>query len=255
MSCAPQRPALAAGAFSLGGLHGGVQSCCPVQGLLSCCWLPTLPIGWGGRHGYLLLESREINLLPPQSGQVIFQIQERVPITSFEDWIHGLKVTHHLHWAGLAHDGIYQQTAVVLWLQDSGIQTVIVLHPVGYDEATPCVFSVLLGISVTELQCGSAYTTVQAHPHRTVPSVKMIGLNAFDVSGGVHQTIGRVHWDGHNAAEIVHKEAIGTPLAGIVPGLESIAHLPEVNLYVLDEVIDWLGLYQWESTRWTTSPT
>ena len=124
MSCALQMPTLAAGASSLGGLHGCVWSCHPVSGLLGCCWLPTLPIRLGGRHGYLLLESREINLLPPQSSQVIFQIQERVPITSFEDWIHGLKAAYHLHQAGLPHDGIYQQTAVVPWLQDSGIQTV-----------------------------------------------------------------------------------------------------------------------------------
>ena len=130
---------------------------------------------------------------------------------------------------------------VVPRLQDSGIQSVIVLCPVGYDEATPCIFSVLLGISVTELQGGSAYTTVQACPCGTVPSVKMIGLSAFDVSGGIHQTIGRVHWDGHNAAEIVHKEAIGAPLASIAPGLESITHLPEVDLYVLDEVVDLAG--------------
>ena len=69
----------------------------------------------------------------------------------------------------------------------------------------------------------------------------MIGLNAFDISGGIHQTIGRVRWDGHNAAEIVHKEAIGTPLASVAPGPESAAYLPEVNLYVLDEVIDLAG--------------
>ena len=111
----------------------------------------------------------------------------------------------------------------------------------GYDEVTPCIFSALLGISVTELKGGLAYTTVQAHPHGTVPSVKMIGLDAFDVSGGAHQTIGRVCWDGHNAAEIVHKEAIGTPLAGIAPSLESVMCLPEVNLYVLDEVVDLAG--------------
>ena len=80
---------------------GCVWSCCPAWGLLGCHQLPILPVGWGGRHGYLLLESREINLLLPQSGQVMFQIQERVPITSFEDWIHSLKVAHHLHRAGL----------------------------------------------------------------------------------------------------------------------------------------------------------
>ena len=118
---------------------------------------------------------------------------------------------------------------------------VIVLCPTGNDEATPCVFSALLGISVTELQGGLAYTVVQAHPHGTVPSVEMIGLDAFDVSGGIHQTIGRVHWDGHSATEIVHKEAVGMPLAGIAPGLESTAHLLEVDLYVLDEIVDLAG--------------
>ena len=237
-SCAPWRPTLAAGMPSLGGLHGCVRSCRPVWELLGCCQLAILPIEWGRRHGYLLLESGEINLLPPQLGQVIFQIQERVPVTSFEDWIRGLKVAHHLHWAGLPNDRIYQQATVVLWLQDSRIQSVIVLCPVGYDKATPCIFSVLLGISVTELQGGSAYTTVQACPCGTVRSVEMIGLSTFDISGGIHQTIGRVLWDGNNATEIVHKEAIGMPLAGVTPSLESVTHLPEVDIYVLDEVID-----------------
>ena len=82
---------------------------------------------------------------------------------------------------------------------------------------------------------------VQVRPHGTVPSVEMIGLGTFDVGCGIHQTIGRVCWDGHNAAEIVHKEAIGAPLAGVTPGLESIVHLPEIDIYVLDEVIDLAG--------------
>ena len=115
---------------------------------------------------------------------------------------------------------------------------VIVLHPVGHDEVTTYIFSALLGIIITELQGGLAYTMMQAHPSGTVPSVKIIRLNAFDVTGGVHQTIGRVCWDGHNATEIVHKKAIGAPLARVTPGLESIVHHPEVALYVLDEVID-----------------
>ena len=69
----------------------------------------------------------------------------------------------------------------------------------------------------------------------------MIRLDVFDVSCGVHQTIGRVRWDGHNATEIVHKEAIGMPIASIMPGLESLTCLPEVDLYVLDEVGDLAG--------------
>ena len=95
---------------------GCVWSCRPAWGLLGCHQLPILPVGRGGRHGYLLLESREINLLLPQSGQVMFQIQERVPITSFEDWIRSLKVAHHLHRAGLPCGRIYQWAAVVLQL-------------------------------------------------------------------------------------------------------------------------------------------
>ena len=118
---------------------------------------------------------------------------------------------------------------------------VVVLHPTGHNEATLYVFSVLLGIIITELQGGSAYTTMQAHPRRTVPSVEMIGLDAFDVTGRVHQTIGRVCWDGHNAAEIVHKKAIGAPLVRVMPDLESIMCCLEVTLYVLDEVIDLAG--------------
>ena len=118
---------------------------------------------------------------------------------------------------------------------------VIILHPAWYDEVTPCIFSALLGISVTELQGGSAYTTVQVHPCGTVPSVKVIGLSTFDVCCGIHQTIGRVRWDRHNAAEIIHEEAIGAPLAGITPSLESVTCLPEIDIYILDEVVDLAG--------------
>ena len=64
----------------------------------------------------------------------------------------------------------------------------------------------------------------------------MIGFDAFDVTGGIHQAIGRVHGDRHNATEIVHKKAIGTLLAGVAPDLESITHHSEVTLYVLDEI-------------------
>ena len=117
---------------------------------------------------------------------------------------------------------------------------VVILRP-WYDEATPSVFSALLGIGVTELQGGSAHTTVQARPHGTVASVEVIGLSTFDVCRGIHQTIGRIRGDGHNAAEIIHEEAIGTSLARIVPGLEGVACLPEINIYVLDEVVDLVG--------------
>ena len=117
----------------------------------------------------------------------------------------------------------------------------VILHPVWYDEETPSVFSALLGIGVTELQGGSAHTTVQARSNRTVLRVKVIRLSTFDVCRGIHQTIGRVRGDGHNATEIIHEEVIGTSLAGIAPGLEAVTHLPEIDIYVLDEVVDLVG--------------
>ena len=40
------------------------------------------------------------------------------------------------------------------------------------------------------------------------------------------------------------KKAIGVPLAGVVPGLESIARHSEVTLYVLDEIRDLAGAIQ-----------
>ena len=82
---------------------------------------------------------------------------------------------------------------------------------------------------------------VQVCPHGTVLSVEVIRLSAFHICRGIHQTIGRVRGDGHNTTEIVHEEAIGASLAGIAPGLESIARLPEIDIYVLDEVVDLVG--------------
>ena len=108
----------------------------------------------------------------------------------------------------------------------------------GQDEVTPDIFSTLFGIIVTELQGSVAYTTMQADPCRTVAGVEMIWFNAFDITGGIHQAIGRVRGDGHSTAEIVHKTAIGMPLAGVTPSLESVMHHLEVTLYVLDKIKD-----------------
>ena len=99
----------------------------------------------------------------------------------------------------------------------------------------------LFGIIVTELQGGAAYTMMQACPRQTVVGIKMIRFNAFDVTGRVHQAIGRIQGDGHSAAEIVHEKAISVPLARVAPSLESIAHCLEVALYVLDEIVDLAG--------------
>ena len=105
----------------------------------------------------------------------------------------------------------------------------------------PNVFSTLFGIFVTELQGGAAYTMMQAHPHGTVAGVEMIRFDTFDVTDGIHQATGRVCGDGHSSAEIVCKETIGAPLAGVTPSLESIACCLEVTLYVLDEIMGLAG--------------
>ena len=171
-------------------------------------------------------------------GQVSIGIKERVPVAPFEDQIHGSKAPYHLHRVGLPHGGINQRASVVLWLQNSRVQSSIVLHPMGQDEAAPDVFGVLFGIVITELQGGVAYTAMQAHPRGTVAGVEVIRFNAFDVTGGIHQAIGRVHGDRHSTAEVVHKKTIGVPLARVTPGLESIACHLKVTLYVLDEMLN-----------------
>ena len=87
-------------------------------------------------------------------------------------------------------------------------------------------------------------------------SVKMIRFDAFDITGGIHQAIGRVRGDGHNATEIVHKKAIGAPLLpGSHPALRvARATLRSPSMSWMKSGI-WLGLYRWESTWRTTSPT
>ena len=109
------------------------------------------------------------------------------------------------------------------------------------DEVTPDVLSTLFGIIITELQGGVAHTMMQVHPCGTVMSVKMIRFDTFDLTGGIHQAIGRVRGNGHNTAEIFHKKAIGMPLPGVIPSLESIVHCSEVALHVLDEIGDLAG--------------
>ena len=98
----------------------------------------------------------------------------------------------------------------------------LVLCPTGQDESAPDILSMQFGIIITELQGSTAYTMMQAHPWGTVASVEMIRFDAFDVTGRVHQAIGRVHGNGYSATEIVPKKAIGTPLAGIAPSFESV---------------------------------
>ena len=83
--------------------------------------------------------------------QVSIGIQERVPITPFEDQICGPEIVHHLHRVGLPHHGINQQAAVIPQLEDRWEQLIIVLSPVGQDEVAPSVVGVLFGFVIAEL--------------------------------------------------------------------------------------------------------
>ena len=73
------------------------------------------------------------------------------PHNTFKDWIPGLKITHHLHQVWLPHGGFNQQATIVLQLQDSQEQLIVVLHIMGKDEAAPNIVGMLFGIIIAEL--------------------------------------------------------------------------------------------------------
>ena len=56
------------------------------------------------------------------------------------------------------------------------------------------------------------------------------------VARGVNEAVRWVCGDGHGTSIVADKEAKGMPLPGVAPGLKSITHHLEVNLYVLNEV-------------------
>ena len=89
--------------------------------------------------------------------QVSVRIQERVPITSFEDRVHHPEITHHFHQVGLPHRRINQQAAVVPQLEDGGEQLIVVLGPAGQDEVAPSIVGALFGFIIVELQGCVAY--------------------------------------------------------------------------------------------------
>ena len=127
----------------------------------------------------------EVNSPPPQPMQVSIRIQERVPVTSFEDWVCHPEITHHFHWVGLPHHGINQWAVMIPQLEDSGEQPIIVLSPKRRDEVAPGVVGALFGFIIVELQGGVAYAVMQAHPCWIVVGVKMIQINISYVAGEV----------------------------------------------------------------------
>ena len=172
----------------------------------------------------------------PQPMQVSIRILERVPVTSFEDWVHNPEITHHFHQVGLPHHRINQQAMVVLCLKDGGEQLIIVLGPVGQDEVAPCIVGALFGFVIVELQGGAAYAVTQVCPCQIVVGVKMIWIHISYIAGGVYRAVSRVCGDRHGTPEVSDKKAKGTPLARIAPSLKSVTHCLKVDLYVFDEI-------------------
>ena len=124
----------------------------------------------------------------------------------------------------------------ILWLENHGEESIIILGPVGQDQVAPGVLSVLVGVIIGELQCGATYAAVQVGSSQVVAGVKVIWLHIPHIIGWVDEAVWQIHGNGHGAPVVADKEAKGAPLAGVTPGLKSILRCLEVTLYVLDEV-------------------
>ena len=66
--------------------------------------------------------------------------------------------------------------------------------------------------------------------------VKVVRLQVPHVACGVNEAVRQVCGDGHCTPIVADKKAEGMPLAGVIPGLKSIAHCLEVDLYILNKV-------------------
>ena len=159
-----------------------------------------------------------------------------VPVTSFEDQVCHPEITHQFHQVGLLCHGINQQAPVIPWLENHGEELVVVLSPMGQDEAAPGIVYALFRFVIVELQSGMADTATQAHPHWIVVGVEVIWIHIPHIAGGVYEAVRWVCGDGHGTHKVADKKAKGAPLAGITSGLKSIMHHLKVDLYVLDKV-------------------
>ena len=106
----------------------------------------------------------------------------------------------------------------------------------GQDQAAPRVLSALVGVIVGELQHGVTYAVAQVGFSQVVVGIEVVWLHVPHIAGWVDEAVWWIHGNGHGAPIVANKEAKGMPLAGITPGLKSVLHHLEVNLYVPDEV-------------------
>ena len=96
----------------------------------------------------------------------------------------------------------------------------------------------LFGVSIHILQSNVAHAVAQACSCQVVACVKVAWIHIPHIAHWVDEAVRQICGDGHGVPIVADKEAKGAPLAGVTPGLKSIAHHLEVTLYVLNKVQD-----------------
>ena len=127
---------------------------------------------------------------------------------------------------------------MVPWLKDLGEQSLLVLCPMGKDQAAPTICSTIVGIVIHVLQCGMAYAAVQVSSGGVVAGVEVVWLHVLHVAHGINEAIRRVHWDQHYTPIVVDKEAKGTPLTQITSSFKGVMCCFQVDLYVGHKIQD-----------------
>ena len=110
---------------------------------------------------------------------------------------------------------------MIPWLEDHGEELVVILSPMGQDEAAPGVLFELFRVVIGELQCGAANAVVQVHPCWVVVGVKVVWHRILHIAGRVDKAVRWVCGDGHGTPEFADKEAKGMPLARVASGLRT----------------------------------
>ena len=125
---------------------------------------------------------------------------------------------------------------MIPWLESHEEELVIILSPVGQDQAAPGVLSELFGVSIHILQSSLANAAVQVCSCWVVVGIKVVWIHVPHIAHWVDEAVWQVYGNGHGTPKVADKDAKGMPLAGVTPGLKSIQCHLEVDLYVPDEV-------------------
>ena len=125
----------------------------------------------------------------------------------------------------------------------------------GQDQVAPGILSVLVGVIIGELQHGATYAAVQAGVSWVVAGVKVIWLHVPHVTGWVDKAVWQICGNGHGTPVVADKEAKGAPLARSLPALNASCTTWSSPSMSLMKSRIWSGVYRWDSTLRTMSPT